>query len=235
MIYCFLLKKNLLTYSAAISVATKNFIAFNVNCSSRNVLNKFRIKSCLLFWLYHLISREPGFWLKLTKTRSNDPAGNYMFKFNNRYARTRCEICLKLTIKTPERRHWRRTHSTILPNWPNDWAVLWVLICTVHLTVFILSRARFRVNPHFIVAWMSRKSLLEAGAKSHYNNVAKGANSPWKMKKNWFFFYFFVTHCQEFTCKTNKVYEFILFNCSHFTRLSQVVTGINHGLQFFLI
>ena len=26
-------------------------------------------------------------------------------------------------------------HSTILPNWPNDWAVLWVLICTVHLTV----------------------------------------------------------------------------------------------------
>ena len=26
-------------------------------------------------------------------------------------------------------------HSTILRNWPNDWAVLWVLICTVHLTV----------------------------------------------------------------------------------------------------
>ena len=26
-------------------------------------------------------------------------------------------------------------HSTISPNWPNDWAVLWVLICTVHLTV----------------------------------------------------------------------------------------------------
>ena len=23
--------------------------------------------------------------------------------------RTRCEICLKLTIKTPERRHWRRS------------------------------------------------------------------------------------------------------------------------------
>ena len=26
-------------------------------------------------------------------------------------------------------------HSTIWPNWPNDWAALWVLICTVHLTV----------------------------------------------------------------------------------------------------
>ena len=32
------------------------------------------------------------------------PAGNYMFKVNNRNTRTRCEICSKLTIKTSERR-----------------------------------------------------------------------------------------------------------------------------------
>ena len=30
-------------------------------------------------------------------------AGNYMFKVNNRNNRTRCEICSKLTINTPER------------------------------------------------------------------------------------------------------------------------------------
>ena len=30
-----------------------------------------------------------------------------MFKVNNRNTRTRCEICSKLTIKTPERRQWR--------------------------------------------------------------------------------------------------------------------------------
>ena len=30
------------------------------------------------------------------------PAGNYMFKVNNRNTRTRCEICSKLTIKTSE-------------------------------------------------------------------------------------------------------------------------------------
>ena len=35
----------------------------------------------------------------------NDPAGNYMFKVNSRNTRTRCEICSKLRIKTPERRH----------------------------------------------------------------------------------------------------------------------------------
>ena len=32
------------------------------------------------------------------------PGGNYMFKVNNRNIRTKCEICSKLTIKTPERR-----------------------------------------------------------------------------------------------------------------------------------
>ena len=33
-----------------------------------------------------------------------DPGGNYMFKVNDRNIRTRCEICSKSTLKTPERR-----------------------------------------------------------------------------------------------------------------------------------
>ena len=37
------------------------------------------------------------------------PAGNYMFKVNNRNTRTNCEICPKLTIKAPDRRQWRRS------------------------------------------------------------------------------------------------------------------------------
>ena len=37
------------------------------------------------------------------------PAGNYMFKVNNRNTRTRCDICSKLTIKIPERCHWGRS------------------------------------------------------------------------------------------------------------------------------
>ena len=32
------------------------------------------------------------------------PVGNYMSKVNYRNTRTRCEICSKLTVKTPERR-----------------------------------------------------------------------------------------------------------------------------------
>ena len=38
-----------------------------------------------------------------------NPAKNYLFKVSNRNSRKRCEICTKLTIKTPERRHWRRS------------------------------------------------------------------------------------------------------------------------------
>ena len=32
----------------------------------------------------------------------NNPAGNYMFKVNNRNTTTRYEVCSKLTVKTPE-------------------------------------------------------------------------------------------------------------------------------------
>ena len=32
-------------------------------------------------------------------------ANIYLFKVNNRNTRERCEVCSKLTIKTPERRH----------------------------------------------------------------------------------------------------------------------------------
>ena len=36
-----------------------------------------------------------------------DPAGIYLLKVNNRDTRPRCEICSKLTRKTPERRQLR--------------------------------------------------------------------------------------------------------------------------------
>ena len=44
----------------------------------------------------------------------------------------------------------------------NYWPVFWVL----WLYVLVMSRTHLKVNPHSIVAWMSRNSLLEAGAKS---------------------------------------------------------------------
>ena len=42
------------------------------------------------------------------------PAGIYLLKVNNRNTRKRCEICSKLTIKTPER--WRSSGVFIVVN-----------------------------------------------------------------------------------------------------------------------
>ena len=39
-------------------------------------------------------------------TITSFPANIFLFKVNNRNSRKKCEICLNLTIKTPERRHW---------------------------------------------------------------------------------------------------------------------------------
>ena len=50
---------------------------------------------------FHTFTRE--------KSSSNHPANVYLFKVNNRNTRKRCEICSKLTIKTTERSHWRRS------------------------------------------------------------------------------------------------------------------------------
>ena len=64
-----------------------------------------------IYFLYSLI------YLKMIpddKLHFVYPAGNYMFKVNNRSTRTRCEICSKLIIKTPERRHWRRSSVFIV-------------------------------------------------------------------------------------------------------------------------
>ena len=42
-------------------------------------------------------------------TSCASPADIYLLQVNNRNTRTRCEICSKLTIKTPKRCHWRHS------------------------------------------------------------------------------------------------------------------------------
>ena len=47
-------------------------------------------------------SRQMGGFIAVNITF---PASIYLLKVNNRNTRRNCEICSKLTIKTPERRH----------------------------------------------------------------------------------------------------------------------------------
>ena len=48
------------------------------------------------------------------KCQSSFPANIYLSKVNNRNARKRCEICLKLTIKTLEQGHWHLSGALIV-------------------------------------------------------------------------------------------------------------------------
>ena len=44
-------------------------------------------------------------WVKPVTKTCPFPANNYLFNVNNRNNRKKCEICSKLTMKTPDRRH----------------------------------------------------------------------------------------------------------------------------------
>ena len=63
------------------------------------------------------------------------PAGICMFKVSNRNTRTRCEICSKLTIKTPERLQWRHSDVFIV-NFEHisDLALVFLLLTLSKLT-----------------------------------------------------------------------------------------------------
>ena len=56
-----------------------------------------------------------------------------MFKVDNKNTRTRCEISSKLTIKTLERRHWRRS-SVFIVNFEHiSHLVLMFLLLTLNM------------------------------------------------------------------------------------------------------
>ena len=75
---------------------------FNVN-SLDIILYSLTTPSSFIIY-FEQVYYETFFSLKYL---SHLPAGNYMFKVNNRNSRARCEICSKLTIKLPERHYWR--------------------------------------------------------------------------------------------------------------------------------
>ena len=73
------------------------------------------------------------------------PVGNYILKVNDRNTRSRCELCSKLTIKTPRRRHvFNVNFDHILP------PVLVFLL----LTLSRIMSAGFKIM-HVLCKWQS--------------------------------------------------------------------------------
>ena len=78
-------------------------------------LQKFSFFFSFFFLISHLAVPKTNFeqvYRGQTRTLyvlSAYPAGTYLLRVNDRNSRTRCETCSKLTIKTPEQCHWRRS------------------------------------------------------------------------------------------------------------------------------
>ena len=81
------------------------------------------------------------------------PAGIYLLKVKSRNTRTRCVICSKLTIKTPERHQWRRSGVFIVSFWtyftPCTISLLF-LICINDLSEGLSSNAKLFVDDTFL-------------------------------------------------------------------------------------
>ena len=86
--------------SKEISHIVLMFLLLTLN---KNILWKKFTVQILMMSLENVILNKSG-------TQQN-PAHSYLFEVNNKNSRKRCEICSKLTIKTPELRHWR--HSVV--------------------------------------------------------------------------------------------------------------------------
>ena len=89
---------------------------------------------------------------QLTSSPSN-PASIYLLKVNNRNTRTRCEICSKLTIKTPERRHWHWSRVFIFNFEHISHLVLLYLLLTLNM---YLPAGNVQTNISELVYWNSR-------------------------------------------------------------------------------
>ena len=93
----------------------------------------------------------------------------------------------------------------------------------IWLYVLVMSRTRFRVNPHSIVSWMSRNSLLKAGVKSEVSVTATGLEPigvAWG-RVNLFACLFLRINCEQFfSSKFSKSHAFYMHLhmcpvCSH--------------------
>ena len=121
-----------------------------------------------------------------TPTCHEYTASIYLFKVNNRNTRKRCKICSKLTIKTPERRHWRRT-GVFIVNFENTrmalltsyWCLyrwLWAYFTpcsSVSIGNFEYVNAGWATNFPYL-AWFDFKWAILANNKSAFSKFRWG-------------------------------------------------------------
>ena len=96
-----------------------------------------------------------------------------MFKVNNRNTRTWCKICSKLTIKTPERRHWCLEESfldlamMVIQENLNAAVFHFEFCCGMKNTSMVKS---FVENVMLLQAWLGNLRLCSKVVSSNFRN-----------------------------------------------------------------
>ena len=112
------------------------------------------------------------FTIKLVSfTFIENPSGNYIFKVNNRNTRAWCEICLKLTTKTPERRQWHISHLVLvfLLLTLSRWMTARNNKCSPPISYY-LQLFFYAMNAVFFLVYQ-RKKLAELELNRHWINM----------------------------------------------------------------
>ena len=105
-------------YEVLLFLQVSHHIFWKLYCKLRIVIPQF--DSCLCLgntyktWIWDL-RQQVSFSVLYSL-----PTNIYMFKVNNRNTSKRCKICSKLTIKTPERRHWQRSDVFFFCNFEHN-------------------------------------------------------------------------------------------------------------------
>ena len=83
-----------------------------------------------------------------TESDSSCPSWHCLFKVNNRNTTATCEICRKLTIKTPERRQWRCS-GVFIVNFDQTSYIVLVFSLLLWTSKYRLERM------HFLITYIS--------------------------------------------------------------------------------
>ena len=86
------------------------------------------------------------------------PASIYLLKVNNRNTRTRCEICSKLTVKTPERCQWHHSDIFIVNFEHISHLVLVFLLLTLNMQLLVGFAKHQKSSNPAVVDWLSNKA-----------------------------------------------------------------------------
>ena len=96
----------------------------------------------------------------------------YLFKVNNRNARKSCEICSKLTIKTPERRSWRRS-GVFIVNFEHILHLFLVFLSSTLNKLMLAGRSLNKSMFKLSVSWNSEATVRRCSVKYMLSKISQ--------------------------------------------------------------